>query len=129
VACGQVVQVVSDYVSQRIECQGIKGSILGWQKVSEECQLLSRRLKAVRPILIDHFLARNESLRPIGKLMIAAVILKCESPKAIRKGWHRFVAHKLVYGCGKSSDLSENDVHFVLRRVIGISFVSSTEPH
>jgi hypothetical protein len=110
----QPVVGVPDYVSKRTDASlGAKGALLGWKQVSEECQLLSQRLKAVRPILIDHFLAWNDSLRPIGKLMIAAVILKCESAKAIRRGWYRFVVHKLVHGCKKSADLFDNDVHFV----------------
>lgn len=111
---GHLIQVVPDYVLQRMDkSRGIRGAPPGWERVSEECQLLIRRLKAVQPILIDHFLAWNESLRPIGKLMIAAAILKCESAKAIRNGWYRFVVHKLAHGCGKSADIFENDVHFV----------------
>jgi hypothetical protein len=112
--CGQVVQVIPTYVEQRIDrCRGIPGAIEGWKKVQEECQLLIERLKAVRPLLIDHFLAWNESLRPIGKLMIAAAILECEAVKGYRTPWHRFIVHKLVYGCSKSADLFQNDVHFI----------------
>jgi hypothetical protein len=54
-------------------------SSLGWEKVRDECKLLIARLKSVRPVLIDYFLAWNEGLRPIGKLMIAAAILECEA--------------------------------------------------
>src|SRR6516164_8139607 len=36
-----------------------------WDSVAEECRLIRERLSKVRPILIDHFLAWNETLRPI----------------------------------------------------------------
>jgi hypothetical protein len=111
---GEVVQVIPEYVEQRIDAsKGTHGAIEAWAKVSDECGLLIRRLQAVHPLLIDHFLAWNESLRPIGKLMIAAVILECEAAKGYRTPWHRFIVHKLVYGCSKSSDLFENDVQFI----------------
>jgi hypothetical protein len=51
----------------------------GWQAVYEECEVLIDRLQAVRPLVIDYFLDWNESLRPIGKLMIAGAILECEA--------------------------------------------------
>jgi hypothetical protein len=113
--CGQVIQVLPKYLEQRIDPrQGNRGAIQAWQQVLEECQLLIKRLRAVRPLLIDHFLAWNESLRPIGKLMIAAAILECEAAKGYKTlPWHRFIVHKLVYGCSKSADLFENDVHFI----------------
>jgi len=111
---GEVVQVIPEYVEQRRDStQGIRGAIEAWKKVHEECQLLIKRLQAVRPLLIDHFLAWNESLRAIGRLMVAAVILECEAAKGNRKPWHRFIVHKLVYGCSKSADLFNNDVHFI----------------
>jgi hypothetical protein len=78
--CGQVVQVIPDYVNERMDSsQGIHGAVLGWERVRNECKLFVDRLKSVRPILIDHFLAWNESLREIGKLLIAATILECEA--------------------------------------------------
>lgn len=78
--CGQVVQVVPDYVEQHINRgSGFSGSTGGWKYVREECRHLVDRLRTVRPLLIDHFLAWNEGLRPIGKLMIAAAILECEA--------------------------------------------------
>jgi hypothetical protein len=113
IECGQVVQVIPDYVQERISCDR-GGAIEGWNKAVAECQLLIKRLQAVRPLLIDHFLAWNESLRPIGKLMIAAAILECEAAKGYKTlPWDRFIVHKLVYGCGKSADLFKNDVHFI----------------
>jgi hypothetical protein len=132
---GQVIQLVPEYVeNKRIDPRkGIAGFREAWEETQSECVTLIERLKAVRPLLIDHFLAWNESLRPIGKLMIAAVILECEaewfreggnhnrqSAKALKidysqypDDWHRFIIHKLVYGCRKSTDLFLNDVHFV----------------
>jgi hypothetical protein len=133
---GQTVQIVPKYVEQRIVVsKGVHEAKTGWQSVQKECELLCDRLKAVRPLLIDNFLAWNESLRPIGKLMIAAVILECEAiwlreranqnhrvttPNApianrqiYRDDWYRFIVHKLVYGCRESTELLKNDVHFI----------------
>jgi hypothetical protein len=111
---GQVVQFVPKYVADRIvSSKGASGAIHGWTEVNKECQRLIRRLHTVKPLLIDHFLAWNESLRPIGKLMIAAAILECEAAKEFRKEWYRYIVHKLVYGCSKSTDLFTNDVHFI----------------
>ena len=133
---GQTVQIIPKYVEQRIVgSKGGSGAKVGWQSVQKECQVLCDRLKAVRPLLIDNFLAWNESLRPIGKLMIAAVILECEAnwfreranqnrrltsanppiadQRMNRDDWYRFIVHKLVYGCSESENLFNNDVHFI----------------
>jgi hypothetical protein len=113
-ASHQIVQLIPEYVVERIDkSKGTAGATRGWERVMEECLLLVNRLQTVRPLLIDHFLAWNESLRPIGKLMIAAVILECEAAKVHRQEWYRFIVHKLVYGCGKSADLFKNKVHFI----------------
>lgn len=74
---GDVEREVPDYVAEKPEYRN-ESRQEGWKKTREECQLLIDRLRTVRPLLIDHFLAWNESLRPIGKLMIAAAILECE---------------------------------------------------
>jgi hypothetical protein len=50
-----------------------------WSELQNQCDDLVRRLKTVRPLVIDYFLGWNPSLRAIGKLLIAAVILKCEA--------------------------------------------------
>jgi hypothetical protein len=100
-------------VPEYVEHQRGASTIERWKNAREDCQLLIKRLEAVRPLLIDHFLAWNESLRPIGKLMIAAVILEREATKGYQNPWHRFIVHKLVYGCAKSADLFNNDVHFI----------------
>ncbi len=76
---------------------------------------------------MDHFLAWNESLRPIGKLIIAAVILECEAKwlqssrnhnhpigEKLRDDWYRFLVHKIVYDCKKSSDLFNNKIKFII---------------
>jgi len=111
----QVVQAIPDYVAKQIDVsKGVGGAMLGWQRVSDECLLLAGRLQTVRPLLIDHFLAWNESLRPIGKFMIAAVILECEANRRQQDGrWYRFIVHKLVHRCGTSADLLKNNVHFI----------------
>ncbi len=49
-----------------------------WQKAQGECALLVSRLLQVNPLVIDYFLGQNPTLQPIGKLMIAWVILECE---------------------------------------------------
>jgi hypothetical protein len=137
------VQYVPNYVNARINNSlGVTGARNGWIEVRDECQLLIGRLNVVRPLVIDYFPAWNESLRPIGKLMIAAAILECEA-LSIRSGanqnrnpslidapgkpdadnvkvgppkysddWYRFIVHKLVYGCTKSGDLFKNNVRF-----------------
>ena len=79
-ACGQVVQFIPDYVNQFYDpSKGSNGAISAWKYVHKECQLLISRLQSVRPLLIDHFLAWNQPLQNVGKLMIAAVILECEA--------------------------------------------------
>jgi hypothetical protein len=111
---GEVSQAIPEYVEQKIDPpRGAHEITEAWNTVDRECRLLMRRLHAVSPVLIDHFLAWNASLRPIGRLMIAAVILECEAGKGYRQPWYRFIVHKLVYGCGKSGDLLENDIHFI----------------
>jgi len=145
VTSGQVVQIIPDYVVQRTDpSKGIAGAMAGWTSVRDECEALITRLQTVRPLVIDYFLAWNESLRPIGNLMIAAVILECDliweieranqnrrlaltaAPKKLsadelrqyniskyQDDWYRFIVHKLVYGCAKSSDLFENRIHII----------------
>jgi hypothetical protein len=87
---GQLIQIIPNYIEQKIdpnydaERPPVRSALdtssrSGWEKARNECELLIHRLKSVRPILIDHFLAWNENLRPIGKLMIAAAILECEA--------------------------------------------------
>jgi hypothetical protein len=68
------------YVEKLIDSgRGTAGAFDAWAAVREECQLFINRLKSVRPLVIDYFLAWNESLRSIGNLMIAAAILECEA--------------------------------------------------
>ena len=83
-----------------------------------ECWELIERISTARPLLIDYFLGWNETLRSIGKLMIAGVILECEANSINlnakrRDDWYRFVVHKIVSGCNASADIFKNKVHFV----------------
>lgn len=112
---GQVIQYLPEYVSRRTDPRlGIAGATKAWEDIRQECQQLLSRLKTVQPLLIDHFLASNPSLRPIGKLMIAAAILECEAAVQHRGGgWYRFIVHKLLQGCRTSADLLRNNVRFV----------------
>jgi hypothetical protein len=124
IECGQVIQILPDYVAQKISGDGATAAAAAWKATRDECAVLIERLNSVRPLIIDYFLAWNISLQPIGKLLIAAVILECESawksyhrntnPNAtLNDDWYRFVVHKLLYGTTRSMELLENDVTFV----------------
>jgi hypothetical protein len=77
---GQTVQVLPVYIEQRLKVSlGGAAANEAREQVAVECDALISRLNSVQPLLIDHFLAWNESLQPIGKLMIAAAILECEA--------------------------------------------------
>ncbi len=105
---------IPDYVDEKMDkSKGASAAVDAWAAVAGEAKLLSQRLSMVRPILIDHFLAWNESLREIGKLMIAMVILECEAQRRISKGWYKFLIHKLVYNCQESGDIFLNNVKFI----------------
>lgn len=120
-------QAIPDYIDERIDkSKGTAGAVAAWTAVARESKLLSQRLSTVKPILIDHFLAWNESLRPLGKLMIALVISECEAqlqhpprnkncnPEDQSKdAWYRFIIHKIVYDCKKSDDIFSNNVKFI----------------
>ncbi|MGA7323423.1 MAG: hypothetical protein WBX25_02785 [Rhodomicrobium sp.] len=91
-----------------------------WKEFHDECRTLADRLKAIRPLLIDHFLAWNYKLQDVGKMMIAASILETNygwkknyphPPK--EKHWYRFIIHRLVYECRSVEDLFKNNVHFI----------------
>jgi len=141
---GEMLVFVPEYVARKIKGfgSGAEGARAGWMSVQAECDALISCITTVRPLVIDYFLAWNESLRPIGKLMIAAAILECEAKwlsqpqnqnrllsfqNAIkpvgdinrvnfgkyRDDWYRFITHKLVYECQKSGDLLNNKVKFV----------------
>jgi hypothetical protein len=47
-----------------------------WHKAWSECTGLITGLQQVNPLVIDYFLGQNPTLQPIGKLMIAWVILE-----------------------------------------------------
>lgn len=110
------------------------GSLQGmadqWNAAANDCEKLASRLGQVQPLVIDYFLGQNDSLREIGKLMIAWVILERESlglhlqrninrPKpspgepAPGDNWCRFLVHKLVNGCEDPQALHANNVTFV----------------
>ena len=111
-----------------------------WRRAVEESNSLITRLRQVDPLVIDYFLGQNPQLRPIGKLLIAWVLLECEktnqagnvnrqellenSPYFDEKqraktlditkfqdNWYRFVIHKLIANCVNSKDLLKNKVH------------------
>lgn len=101
---------------------------------------LSQKLKEINPPVIDYFLKEHPSLRTIGQMMIAWVIMECEknyyrgvnryksnnynrNRKSLNSNdsdlsnfnddWFRFLVHKLTSGCKEPQDLLENDVHFI----------------
>ena len=93
VGSGQTVQEVPIYVErQRDLSKGNEGANAAWRSVADECELFISRIETVRPLVIDYFLGWNPSLQPIGKLMIAAVILECEAVDASRRGNQNRVA-------------------------------------
>jgi hypothetical protein len=70
-----------DYIARNSQ-QGLAsgGQIQAeWQAALKETRELAKRLKQVNPLVIDYFLSQNVDLQPIGKLMIALVILECEA--------------------------------------------------
>lgn len=110
------------------------------QKLLEEVEQLHAKLSQINPPVIDYFLAQNPALQPIGKMMIAWVILECERQNLsgtsknnnrnrfdlewrIKGGkqsshdfdddWYRFLIYRLAAGCKASTDLLNNKVHFV----------------
>ena len=89
-----------------------------WFSASNECEAIEKAFEQVNPLVIDYFLGWNPRLQPIGKLLIAWVIHECEQDwirhgRKIKNDWCRFVIHKIVFGCKRSSDLLENRVRFV----------------
>jgi hypothetical protein len=50
-----------------------------WDKARYDAKLLSDRLHAVDPLVIDFFLGQNLDLADLGKLLISLVLLDCEA--------------------------------------------------
>jgi len=57
-----------------------------WQTALSECEELKAGLEQVNPLVIDYFLGWNPRLQPIGKLLIAWVILECEQARLQLRG-------------------------------------------
>ena len=49
-----------------------------FMSLKADCDMISEKLKVIRPLIIDYFLAWNSELSEIGKLLIAAAILESE---------------------------------------------------
>lgn len=62
--------------SEDISADQIRGE---WEKAFRECEEFINKLEQVNPLVIDYFLGQNPKLQPIGKLIIAWVILECEA--------------------------------------------------
>ncbi len=51
---------------------------LGWRLFKEKAETLLTRIKDANPLVIDHFLGKNEDVSVLAKMLIAWVILECE---------------------------------------------------
>lgn len=83
---GSVNQYPTRYISRKsesyrgaIDAQGTLALRAQWSAAADECKALANRLETVAPPVIDAFLNHNPSLREIGKLIIAWIILQCET--------------------------------------------------
>ena len=115
---------VPDYIAEKTKT----GISLGqaWKTAFAESKGLEAALTQTNPLVIDYFLGLNPALRPIGTLLIAWVILECETvrrktglnanrtgPPVNKDDWCRFIIHQLAIDCRTSADLLSNDVTFV----------------
>ncbi len=73
-----LIAYIPDFITLRNEVS-LDGARTKIQEAIRELHRLSERLKLIKPLVIDYFLAWNASLENIGRLVIAAVILNCES--------------------------------------------------
>jgi hypothetical protein len=145
-AAPQINPLRPDYIARNCSSDSLSANQIKveWETAYNEITELAKRLKQVNPLVIDYFLGQNLDLQPIGKLMIALIILECEAQFLKERGnenrrellrqsprhedrdaasrialqffkddWYRFVLHKLVLNCEKSSDLMKNNVRFV----------------
>jgi hypothetical protein len=102
-----------------------------WTTLHDQCERLKRGLQQVNPLVIDYYLGWNADVQEIGRVLIAWVILECESQsrdvninhKVIagrrellsesRDDWCRFIIHQLAIHCETSNDLFRNKISFV----------------
>lgn len=123
-----VLQSVPRYVEEiPSQLNGVSGTRDRFAHAIKECDQLLDRLETVRPLVIDYFLGWNPPLQRLGKMMIAASLIKCEvdssgSHKNINRprdgkkhndDWIRFLVHQIAMGCKNSKDLFQNDVYFI----------------
>ena len=69
-----------------------------------ECEAEWINLKANR----NHIRILENLPKPASKEEIRQIDIK-----KYKDDWHRFLVHKLVYGCGGSDDLMRNNVNFI----------------
>lgn len=119
------IAFVPKFVADLISPDNPQPSI-AWTNAARACAEFEERLQAVDPPVIDYFLGQNPHLAGVGRLLIAWVILECgekykvyqninrpENERSINDNWCRFILSRLASGCEKSSDLLNNDVHFI----------------
>jgi hypothetical protein len=130
---GQIA-LLPRYVEEKVQKDesGRLDRRIAWRTASSECGELARRLHRASPLVIDYFLGKNADLQPIGKLLIAWVILQCEERYLGEPGnhnlrlqdpeidltkchddWCRFVLHKLTTDCDEPEQLAQNRVTFI----------------
>ncbi len=100
------------------------------KQIISECNDLVTRIQQINPIKIDSFLEQNPTLQAIGKIMVAWVLLECETQYAREsandaiedyksaldkpKGdWIRFLMQALLYNCKSVGDLIKNRFHCI----------------
>ena len=89
-------------------------------------RLFEAKVNEANPLVIDDFLGHNKDIADVGKLLIAMVLLECESDASSRPAkkrereeralcgdWIRYVVQQLTVDCDKPSDLLDNEVYFV----------------
>jgi hypothetical protein len=105
-----------------------------WEAALKDCNALTKGLEQVKPLVIDYYLGWNKHLQTLGRLLIAWVILECEttgfepeentdrgrtllgsqSCPPFNNDWYRFIIHQLAINCRSSSDFLENNhVRFI----------------
>ena len=88
--------------------------------------IFEKKIKEANPLVIDDFLGHNKDIADVGKLLIAMVLLECESNASLHSAkmgergewepsgdWIRYVVQQLTVDCDRPSDLLANEVTFV----------------
>ncbi len=112
-----------------------------FQEAFKQCDNLKTRLEVVNPPVIDYFLHDNPDVQEIGKLLIAMVLIECETKMASlvarrnyanindgspnsKNDWLRFIIHQLLVKSKEEKDIvtEDNKVHHLLENKV--SFIT-----